>query len=93
MEKKAARAGVFFNTDVMRRSRMQLAFLEHTRVRTVREIFASSGCKSAGALRFSGIKMYSGECRFNCTHISHTSFMHCHLSHIPPLFCSHRYKL
>ena len=35
MEKKAARAGVFFNTDVMRRSRMQLAFLEHTRVRTV----------------------------------------------------------
>ena len=64
MEKKPARDGVFFNTDVMRRSRMQLAFLEHTRVRTVREIFASSGCKSAGELRFSGIKMYSGECRF-----------------------------
>ena len=48
----------------MRRSRMQLASLEHTRVRTVREIFVSGGCKSAGALRFSDIKMYSGECRF-----------------------------
>ena len=43
---------------------MQLAFLEHTRVRTVQEILASSGCKSAGPLRFSGIKMYSGERRF-----------------------------
>ena len=46
---------------------MQLASLEHTRVRTVREIFANSGCKSAGALRFPGIKMYSGECRFDGT--------------------------
>ena len=63
--KKAARAGVFFDTDVMRQIRMQPASLEHARVRAVREIFASSGCKSAGALRFSGIKMYSGECRFN----------------------------
>ena len=62
--KKAARAGVFFDTDVTCRSRMQLSSVEHTRVRTVREIFASSGCKGAGALRFSGIKMYSGECRF-----------------------------
>ena len=71
MEKKAARAGVFFNTDVMHRSRVQRAFLEHTRVRTVREIFASSGCKSAGALRFSGIKMYSRECRFKTNTQAH----------------------
>ena len=39
---------------------MQLASLEHTRVRTVREIFASSGCESAGALRFLASKCTAG---------------------------------
>ena len=44
--KKAACAGVFFDTDVMRRRRMLLSSVEHNHVRTVREIFASSGCKA-----------------------------------------------
>ena len=57
---KAARTGVFFDTYVMRRSRMQLVSLEHTRVRTAREIFASSGCESAGALRFLASKCTAG---------------------------------
>ena len=44
---------------------MQLASLEHTRVRTVREIFASSGCESAGALRFLVSKCTAGNAALN----------------------------
>ena len=64
--KKAARAGVFFDTDVMRRSRMPAGI--------------SRRCKSAAGLIFSGIKMYSGECRFNIILVYYDRFVFVALS-------------
>ena len=59
LSKKAARVGVFFDTDApeLDASRNIFQYLELTE----REIFASSGRNCGSALRFSDIKMYRGE--------------------------------